>query len=251
MSADRLPRISFVLLSAIVRADGFLTGYWFSPSGFVTLLSIGAGLVGFKFRHKHKCRTLLSILLTMNPIPINRTATDLKQQIDFLIKREFFVTYYGYKWVVLYFIGWTLAVLALLTLTDSNNFVTIKMVFIYLTAIAWFIGIVILVTIIIKRHQRIRWRDTTIKSFLAKEIKVHMTFDEEKLAFITDTYKTEIKWDYYKFYSEHGRSIFFIPEESLYESLYFSPTDIGQDNFEQLKGIAKTRLKFVDEKNSK
>lgn len=196
-------------------------------------------------------KELLVILLTMEPILINRTATDLKQQIDFLIKREFIVTYYGYKRALIYFIGWTLAVLALSTLTDGNNLVTLKAVLICLTAIAWLVGLIILVTIIIKRQKRIKWRDTTIKSFLAKEIKGHMTFDEEKLNFITDTYKTEIKWDYYKFYAEHRSSIFFIPEESLYAALYFSPADIGQDNFERLKNIAKTRLKLLDEKKDK
>ncbi|MGN6163535.1 MAG: hypothetical protein ACTHOF_03260 [Flavisolibacter sp.] len=187
----------------------------------------------------------------MEPILVNRTAADLKQQIDFLIKREFFVTYYGYKRVLIYFIGWTLAVLALSTLTDSNNLVTFKVVAICLTSIAWLFGFVILVTIIIKRQRRIKWRDTTIKSFLAKEIKGHLTFDEEKLTFITDTYKTEIKWDYYKFYAEHRSSIFLFSEENLYEALYFSSTDIGQHNFEQLKNIAKKRLKLLDEKKGK
>ncbi len=62
MSADRLRRISFVILSATVRADGFLTGNWFSTSGFVTLISNSAGLVGFKFHHKHKCCTLQAML---------------------------------------------------------------------------------------------------------------------------------------------------------------------------------------------
>ena len=73
-----------------------------------------------------------------------------------------------------------------------------------------------------------------------------MTFDKEKLSFVTDSYKTEIKWDYYKFYSEHKKSIFFIPEDNLYEALYFSPADIGQDNFDQLRNIAKSRLRLLD-----
>lgn len=196
-------------------------------------------------------KTFFAILSAIEPILINRTAEDLKQQIDFLIKREFFVTYYGYKRVFIYFIGWTLAVLAFSTLSDSNNLVTFKVVLICLTSIAWLVGLVILVKIIIKRQKRVKWRDTTIKSFLAKEIKGHLTFDEEKLTFITDTYKTEIKWDYYKFYAEHRSSIFLIPEASLYEALYFSPTDIGQHNFEQLRNIAKTRLKLLDEKTVK
>lgn len=86
--------------------------------------------------------------MTMEPILINRTAAGLKQQIDYLIKRDFFVTYYGYKRALIYFIGWTLAVLALSTLTDSNNFIPPKVVLLCLTAIAWLVGLVILVTII-------------------------------------------------------------------------------------------------------
>ncbi len=187
----------------------------------------------------------------MEPILINRTATDLKKQIDFLIKREFLGTYYGYKRDLIYFICWTLSVFALSTLTDNNNLVTLKVVLICLTAIAWLVGLVILIVIVIKRQKRITWRNSSIKSFLSKAVACHMTFDEEKLSFVTDSYKTEIKWDYYKFYSEHKKSIFFIPEDSLYEALYFSPADIGQDNFDQLRNIAKSRLRLLDEKNGK
>jgi len=64
---------------------------------------------------------------------------------------------------------------------------TLKVVLIYLTAIAWLVALAVIVAIIIKRQKRIRWRDTTIKSVLGKDEKIHMTFDNEKLTFITDT----------------------------------------------------------------
>lgn len=182
----------------------------------------------------------------MEPILINRTSTELKQQLDFLIKREFFVTYYGYKKVLIYFLGWTLAVFGLSTLTDTNILITLKVVLITLTAITWFAAFAVIIAIIIKRQKRIHWRDKTIKSVLLTEEKIHMTFDNEKLTFITDTYKTEIKWDYYKFYTEHKDFMFFIPKDNLYNTTSFSPSEIGQNNFNDLRDIAKSKLKPLD-----
>lgn len=171
--------------------------------------------------------------------------------MDFLIKREFFVKYFGYKKIGIYFICGTLAVLALLILTDSNDLVTLKVLSICFATIAWLVGLVILLMIIIRRQKRLVWRNAAVKSILVKEFIAQMAFDEDKLIFITETYKTEVKWDYYKFYTEYKNSIFFIPEKNLYEALYFSPGDIGQSNFDQLKNIAKMRLKLLDEKYRK
>jgi len=128
---------------------------------------------------------------------------------------------------------------------------TLKVVLIYLTAIAWLVALAVIVAIIIKRQKRIRWRDTTIKSVLGKDEKIHMTFDNEKLTFITDTYKTEIKWDYYKFYTEYKDSIFFIPKDNLYQSISFSFSEIGQNYFNDLIDIAKSKLKPLDDKNGR
>jgi hypothetical protein len=187
----------------------------------------------------------------MEPILINRTATDIKQQFDFLIKRELFVTYYGYKEILVYFIGWTVAVFGLSTLTNTNVLITLKAILISLTAVVWMIALVIIVAISIKRQKRIRWRDRTIKSFLSKDIKIQMAFDNEKLTFITDTYKTEIKWDYYKFYTEYRNSMFFIPKDNLYEAIGISPSEIGQINFNELREIAKLKLELLDNKNGR
>jgi hypothetical protein len=185
------------------------------------------------------------------PILINRTATVLKHQLDFLIKREFFVTYYGYKKVLIYFGSWTLAVFGLFTLTDSDILIKLKVVLIALTAISWLVALGVIVTIFIKRQKRIRWRDTTIKSVLSKDEKIHMTFDNEKLTFLTDTHKTEIKWDYYKFYTEYKDSMFFIPKDNLYETISFATSEIGQINFNELIDIAKLKLKLLDDKNGR
>jgi hypothetical protein len=142
-------------------------------------------------------------------------------------------------------------VVALSTLTNSNNLVTLKVVLIFLTALAWLGALIMIVIIIIKRQKRIHWRDTTIKTFLDKDIKGHMTFDNEQITFITDTYKTELKWGYFKYYAEDKNSVFFLPEENLYGAIYFSTSEIGQDNLNDLKTIAKSKLILLDEKNDK
>lgn len=60
---------------------------------------------------------------------------------------------------------------------------------------------------------------------------------------MTDTYKVEYAWNYYKYYAEDKSSVYIFSERGIYEAFYVSITDIGIENFENL--CAKTRLKLT------
>lgn len=66
------------------------------------------------------------------------------------------------------------------------------------------------------------------------------------MTFVTDKYKSEIQWSYYKYYAENKSSVYLICGRSLYDAIYFSPDDIGLDNFERLKEMAKLKLVPLD-----
>jgi hypothetical protein len=185
----------------------------------------------------------------MQPILINRNKADLKQQFDFLIRQEFIITYGRYKSLPLYLIGATLVILVIALFTSTDSLIVFKGVSLFLIALAWLIAVVFSVILSMKWMKRTNWRDKSINTFLLADTKAYMIFDKDKLTFITDTYKSDINWEFYKYYGEDKISIYIFPERNLYEALYFSAGDIGEDNFKQLKAIAKSKLKPVGERN--
>lgn len=108
--------------------------------------------------------------------------------------------------------------------------------------VLWVLGIAFSASIFIKWIRRKNWRDKSIDEFLKRDMKTFLSFDNDKLYFITDNYKSEVNWEYYKYYGEDDASIYFFPEKNIYEAVYFSSKDIGEENFIHLKTIAQSKL---------
>jgi hypothetical protein len=191
----------------------------------------------------------VAFVLTMEPILINRNKADLKQQFNYLIRQEFIITYGSHKRLPLCLIGATLAILAVAVFTNNDSLIVFKGVSLLLIAIAWVIAAIFFVTLLIKWIKRTNWRDQSINFFLLAASKAYIVFDNDKLTFITDTYKSEINWEFYKYFGEDDSSVYLFPERNLYEALYFSANDIGEENLEKLKAIAKSKLMPVEKRN--
>jgi hypothetical protein len=161
----------------------------------------------------------------MQPIQISRNKADLKQQFNFIIRQEFIITYGRYKRLTIYLIGATLVILVVALFTSTESFIVFKGVSLVLIAVDWLIAVVFSMALLIKWIKRINWRDKSINSFLLADTKAYMSFDNDKLTFITDTYKSDINWAFYQYYGEYKTSIYIFPERNLYEALYFSPSD--------------------------
>lgn len=178
----------------------------------------------------------------MESIQINIIKEDLKTQLTFLIRKEFKLTYYRYRKIPYYLLAWTLIIIAISIFTSTETFVVFKAVSLTITALLWVVGLVFLAAILIKRIKRIKWRDNYIKDFDRNTKSFSIAFDEEKITFITETFKSDINWEYYKYYSEDKNSIYIFPERNVYDAIYFSKNELGANNYEILKNIVKTKL---------
>jgi hypothetical protein len=145
----------------------------------------------------------------MQPILINRNKPNLKQQLNFLIRQEFLITYGPHKKLALYLIGTTLIILVVALFSSTDNLIVFKGVSLVLIALAWLVAVAFSVTLLIKWIKRTHWRNKSIDSFLFADTKAYIVFEDDKLTFITDTFKSDIKLKFYKYFGEDKTSIHF------------------------------------------
>ena len=184
----------------------------------------------------------------MNQVNITISIPDLKNQLSFLIRKEFELSYSKYLKVLYCFLGITIGILALMFLTNPDSLVTLKVMSIVVLVPIWTLGFTLLLIILIELYERFSWRRSVIKT---KESSTPFlfSFDNEALSFVTEDFRSDIKWGYYKYYAENKNSIFMFPEKSLYEAIFYSKTELGQENYEALCSIAASKLIALDKKN--
>lgn len=178
----------------------------------------------------------------MEFIEINTATPELKDQLSFLIKREFYVTYYKYKKLPYYLLGFTVLLVGLLLFTNQDDFIVPKVMLLIFIAIGWVVSMIFLFTILIKLYNRNIWMKKAIKEIFKNNTKFQLAFNDEGISFITDTWNSNTKWETYKYYAEYKNSIFIIPANDLYASSFHSKNDLGIDNYERLKAIVSSKL---------
>jgi hypothetical protein len=184
----------------------------------------------------------------MEPIEfINRENPDYENQLTYLIKREFFVTYHKLRKFTYYLIGATLIAFGIILFTPSNSLITIKALSILLLSLIWLITILFAIPILLKWYKRYKWKMNSIAFAKNDDHSYKLYFNEEKISFETTKYKTELSWDYYTYWIEHKNSIFIFPKSNIYEAVYYSASDLGAENYLYLKNIASTKLIRLDE----
>lgn len=180
----------------------------------------------------------------MNPILIEPVQSVLNEQYQFLIKREFYVKYGWAKKPGVYFLVW-LAILTVLNfLTDSNTFITLKVVLLVLTAIACLVVMIFLAVIAFNWFKRQRWKQKTIKDIIENKRTYWLMFDDSQISFSTDMHNSNIKWAHYKYYKEYGNSIYIFPQK-IYEAVACSRSELGSENYDQLKEIVQRKLEIL------
>lgn len=178
----------------------------------------------------------------MEPIFIEANQLILNMQHQFLIRREFYVRYSWAKKYGYYFLGWLAAFAILNILTESNIFVTFKVVLLGLTAIAFFVVLIFLVVVTFNWFKRQAWKRQMIRRASQGKMKYWLTFDETYISFSTDVQQTNLKWEYFKYFKEYGDSIYIFPDR-IYESIACSKSEIGISIYGRLKGIVEKKLK--------
>lgn len=178
----------------------------------------------------------------MEPLKLIRNTPEYKGQLDFLIKLEFKIKYSKYLKAFYCLNGWTILLILLISISDSNFFISIKAVLIMFTAIAWFVSLVFIGTIIYKLFKRKVWRDKTLRYYSQNDKEFTFLFDDKRIYFETFTYKTELEWSYYSFFAENEDTVFIFPPHDIYAAIYYSKRELGAKNYEHLKAVVTQKL---------
>jgi hypothetical protein len=177
----------------------------------------------------------------MEPIQIINQKENLRNQLTFLMRKGFQIKYGKYKKLPLYLFIWTVAVMALSTLTSTNSFITLKAVSLSLTALAWLICLIIFLPVIVNLINLYKWKNNALKAYNPAE-NYFVNFDEKKLICFSDTYRTELEWEYYSCFDECKGSLYIFPHHNIYEAFCCSKAEIGEANYETLKKIVIAKL---------
>jgi len=104
------------------------------------------------------------------------------------------------------------------------------------------LGLIISVLIGWHFYKRKNWKRKCLQAELNNTTIYQMAFDEEKISFITENWKSEILWSYYSFYSINKNNIYLIPFTNIYTATCIAESEIGHENFEKLKAVAEAKL---------
>jgi hypothetical protein len=181
----------------------------------------------------------------MNPILIEPNQSILDEQYQFLIKREFYVRYSWAKKPGYYFLGWLVALAVFNFITGSNRFVTLKVVLLTVTSLAFLVVLAFATVVVVNWRNRHSWKRKIIRHAIQNKTKYWLTFNESDISFSTDIKNSSIKWEHFKYYKEVGDSIYIFPDK-IYESIACSKSEIGIPNYDQLKGIVQEKLEVLD-----
>ncbi len=178
----------------------------------------------------------------MEKILIKKSLNDLEHQYNFLKNLENSLDYKSNKLALIWIVSPTIAYLCLIFFTDSNSFVTLKAIFSVLIVLFWIVLILIAFWIGIKSMKRNSIFKELIREKLNEEKEYFLSFDEEKFILQTSEYNLELEWNFFKAYLESDIAIFIFPEGPLHNAHSYSPNEIGQNNFEELRRIVKIKI---------
>lgn len=158
-----------------------------------------------------------------------------------MIQTEF---YTRFKWVIkatYIFLGWVVLLTCFAIFTSLETFFTLKVILFVLTALFAAIAIIFFLFLVGIWLRRLSWKRAAVKDMAENQLNYWLTFDDTHISFGADTYNSNVKWEYYKYYKEHGDSIYIFPD-SIYHAIFWSKSEIGQENYDRLKQIAEIKL---------
>jgi hypothetical protein len=178
----------------------------------------------------------------VEPIQINIIKEDLKDQLNFFIRRVFLLQCRRLKNFLYFAITVTLTISALFIFTNNETFIPLKAVLFGMTILLWVALLLFAPIIFIRRYKSTRSRDKYINSRRQNELSFSITFDDEKFSYITNYGTQDILWEKYKYYHEHNDSIYILSIKEPIVSLYFSKAEMGEGNYYLLLQLAKSKF---------
>jgi hypothetical protein len=181
----------------------------------------------------------------MKPLELPRSTPDLNDQLSFLIKREMYVKYYRYRRLIYMIAALLLLFTELLFLTETKTVVNARVVTIVILSMLLLFLVVMFLSFLVNRRKRIHWKIRAIRKLSQVNSAIKFYFDDKRLLFKTESHTSEIEWAYYKYWTENKESIFIFPEKNIYEAIYYSKSELGLDNYDDLKRIAGSKLEVL------
>lgn len=81
-----------------------------------------------------------------------------------------------------------------------------------------------------------------IKEYVQFAPKNALYYNDKMIKYMTGDQALDIKWENVTAFFEHGDSIFLTPDKKLLESIYFSRTDIGDEEYDKLRSFIATKI---------
>ncbi len=178
----------------------------------------------------------------MEPILINKDISSVKTEIDYLITRELKSSSKGLRKWMLYLSICSIIIVGLLLIINSEKIAVPIAISMYIVGFFWIITLPFGIKYLLLKSKRKRWRNRIIKHSQDNQSNHYLKFDEEQISVSNELSESIVKWDYFKYYSEYNQVLFILKEKSLYDTLSFSPLNIGTENLEKLKLIVHTKL---------
>jgi hypothetical protein len=182
---------------------------------------------------------------TMKPLELPRATPDLNDQLSFLINREMYVRYSRYRRLIYMIAAFFLLFVESQFLSDTQTVVLAKVATTTILSMLIFFLAMTFFVFLVTRQKRKHWKIRTIRKLSHVNNAIKFYFDEKRLLFKTESSMSELKWDYYKYWTEDKNSLFIFPEKNIYEAIYYSKAELGVDNYDNLKRIAENKLQVL------
>jgi len=177
-----------------------------------------------------------------NRIQAKTRKEDLRGQFRFLVLRGVSIDLRNFRKGFYYLAGWTLILLAFVTFSSTNIFIEEKAVFIMMTILAWIVLILFIPFIYFSKLRNLRRADRYVNSFIEEQLNYSMEFDDEKISLFVNEKEIAVQWTHYNYYWEYKNSLYILCEKVPLDSMFFSPNEIGEDNYKLLKEKVSTKL---------
>ncbi|GAO45355.1 hypothetical protein [Flavihumibacter petaseus] len=178
----------------------------------------------------------------MEQIELTTATDDLADQLDFLIRLEFKNVYISKRNGLFFLLGLTLFAGFVYWLPDTPINIPLKGVLLTIIFLSWIAALTYVIWLFYKYSQRRSWRKKSIETAFSKKETFRFSFDEDRLHYSTEKYDTSLKWEVFKYYTEHKNSLFLCDEANPYQTLYYSKTELGHENYDRLREFAAKKL---------
>jgi hypothetical protein len=181
----------------------------------------------------------------MEPIQINRTREDLEQQYDYVKRIENSLNWRRHKFLIIWIGVLTILVLLVLDFTPPDSLLVLKSVSFIILILVWSL----LTVYTIWFFSRIYKRNLGIKNLIENTLKdgrsYSLSFDEEKVHILSEDFKLELTWKFFKGYLTNSSTVFLFSSNSLFSFHSFSVFEIGEENLNALRNLARARLPLM------